>query len=463
MMAYPRDFLWGVAASAYQIEGATDRDGRAPSIWDAFVRRTNAVKGGHTGDLACDHYERYRDDVAILARLGVGAYRLSIAWPRVIPEGTGAANDRGLDFYDRLVDELLERGIEPWVTLFHWDFPLELFWRGGWLNRDSADWFADYAAVVVARLSDRVRSWMTLNEPQCYIGLGHYLGVHAPGLVYSRPDVLRATHNTLRAHGKAVLAIRAAAVEPPRVGWAPVGWVCYPRGGDDDDLIEAAREATFHVSDDPRSWPLNNSWYADPVVLGHYPQEGLERFGKDLPPILSGDMETIQQPLDFYGVNIYQGTPIVRGLDGVPEKKPRRRGHPETLMGWTVDPETLYWGPRFLAERYGLPIYVTENGVAGEDWVQTDGRVRDPQRIDFLTRYLVELRRAVSHGVDVRGYFQWSAFDNFEWELGYSRRFGLVYVDFETQERIAKDSFDWYARTIQTNGSELPDAVEPLR
>lgn len=460
------DFVWGVASSAYQVEGAAREDGRGDSVWDAFCKRPGAVRDGHTGDISCDHYHRVDEDLDLIAGLGAGAYRFSVAWPRVLPSGVGTVNEAGLDFYDRVVDGLLERGIAPWVTLFHWDFPLALFHRGGWLNRDSADWFAEYTGRVVERLSDRVRHWLTLNEPQIFIGLGHHRAVHAPGIRYPRGEVLLATHHSLLAHGKAVQAIRAGAKLSPVIGWSPVGWVTYPFS-DDPGLVEIAREQMFSIGDDPELWPLNNIWYSDPVILGRYPEEGLQRFGADVPSFPDGDLELIQQPLDFYGVNIYHGIPVTYPLErddgGDHVTVHRVPGHPETLMGWTVDPRALYWGPRFLAERYRLPIYVTENGIAAMDWVHADGRVHDYSRIDYLARHLVELRRAIADGIDVRGYFQWSIMDNFEWEHGYSKRFGLVYVDYESCERIRKYSYHWYRELIGSGGQSLPHDIAALR
>lgn len=462
---FSEDFLWGVASSAYQIEGAVAAEGRGRSVWDAFCERPGVVREGHTGERACDHYSRWPADVELIAGLGVGAYRFSIAWPRVLPAGVGAVNEAGIGFYDRLVDALLERGVEPWVTLFHWDLPLELFHRGGWLNRDSAEWFAEYTAVVVDRLSDRVKHWITLNEPQCFIGLGHHRAVHAPGIPYPRSELLLATHHALLAHGRSVQVIRARARQAPSIGWSPVGWVSYP-ATDDPEVVEAARRSMFGIATDTEFWPMNNIWYSDPVVLGQYPEAGLQRFGRDVPDVREGDLDIIAQPLDFYGVNIYHGIPVTFPVDfdreGHLVNAARTPGHPETLMGWTVDPAALYWGPRFLADRYGLPIYVTENGIASMDWVHADGRVHDAARIDYLARHLIELRRAIADGVDIRGYFHWSIMDNFEWELGYSKRFGLTYVDYATLERIPKDSYRWFRELIASSGTTLPDPV-PLR
>jgi beta-glucosidase len=450
-MNFPKNFVWGVAAASYQVEGATRADGRGPTTWDMMCRKPGAIWNGHTGDVACDHYHRYKEDVALMKSLNVRGYRLSIAWSRVLPEGTGKVNAKGLAFYDKLVDELLAAGIEPWVTLFHWDHPLELYRRGGWLNRDAADWFADYATIVVGKLSDRVRHWITLNEPVCFLDLGLKAGVQAPGDKLAWAEVLQAAHHALLAHGKGVQAIRANAKTKPQVGYAPVSNVCIPATNRRAD-IAAARKAMFGYRE-RTLW--QHSWWSDPVVLGHYPADGLKVFGADAPRVESGDLRTIKQPLDFFGVNIYSGDIYRAGKDGQPEKVAFPVGHPLTAFRWNVVPAALYWGPKFLQERYGMPVVITENGMSNADVVSLDGRVHDPQRIDFLHRYLRELGRAIADGVDVRGYFQWSVMDNFEWAEGYKERFGLVYVDYPTQKRIPKDSAYWYRDLIAVNGANL--------
>ncbi len=455
-MTFPADFVWGVASSSYQIEGAVAEGGRTPSVWDTFCREPGRVFEGHTGDVACDHCNRFEEDVALIADLGVGAYRLSVSWPRVIPSGVGAPSDEGLGFYDRLVDALLARGVTPWITLYHWDHPQSLQDRGGWLARESADWFAEYAGHVVDRLSDRVRHWITINEPQVYIGHGHVMGQHAPGLKLSRRESLLAAHHTLLAHGRAAQVIRDRAKTDPVVGWAPVGDVVSP-ADDSPESIEAARSLMFTVRDPDGSWAFNNTWFGDAAILGRYPEDALKAFGADAPDPQPGDMELIAQPLDFYGVNIYTGHRARMGAAG-PELVPFPPGCPRTAFGWTVSPESLYWGPRFLAERYKLPIYITENGLASMDWVSEDGAVHDPGRIDFLSRYLTQLGRAVRDGVDVRGYFHWSILDNFEWAEGYRMRFGLVHVDYQTQTRTPKDSWEWYRGVVARGGVESAEA-----
>ena len=453
-------FTWGVAAASFQIEGGYSRRDR--SVWDQFCETPNAVFKGHTGEIACDHYHRYPEDVAEIADMGAKAYRFSISWPRVISDD-GTVREDGLDFYDRITDALLARDVEPWATLFHWDFPLTLFRRGGWLNRDSSDWFARYTEAVVSRLGDRVCNWMTLNEPQCFLGLGHSAGIHAPGLKLSRPDVLLAIHNALIAHGKAILVIRGLFPgKKTKVGWATHGSISYPVGHMTPEKMEAARQKTFSV-DDNDHWFFSNSWYADPVVLGHYPEEGLSLFGQELPRNFEADLKQIKQPMDYFGVNIYQGQPITLDESHRAIEAPRPRGYPQTMCHWPVEPQVLYWGPKFFFDRYQLPIVITENGCASMDWVHQDGRVHDTPRIDYVARHLTALRDAIKDGTDVHGYFLWSILDNFEWAEGYRMRFGLIYVDYETLERIPKDSYMWYQQVIMSNGACLPEKPARLR
>lgn len=444
---FPDGFVWGVAAASYQIEGAWNEDGKGPSVWDMFCRKPGTIWQGQSGDTACDHYHRYAEDVALIKALGAKAYRLSISWPRVLPLGTGAVNGPGLDFYDRLVDELLKAGIEPYITLFHWDYPYELYCQGGWLNPVSSDWFADYTRVIIKKLSDRVSHWMTLNEPQVFLGAGHQDGRHAPGLQLGFRDVLQATHNALLAHGKSVQAIRANAVLKPQIGFAPIGSVHFPASLDPAD-VEAARKKMFAVE---RKNAWNAAWFSDPIFFKQYPKDGVELFQGDMPVVKSGDMDIIGQPLDFYGVNIYTGNRIKAGPDGRPVEAGDPVGGPRNAYQWTISPESLYWGPRFLYERYHTPVVITENGMANTDLVSLDGKVHDPQREDYIRRYLGELRRAVQDGVDVKGYFYWSIMDNFEWAVAYQQRFGMVYVDYNTQQRIPKDSYHLYQRIIAHN------------
>ncbi len=452
-MRFPKNFVWGAAAASYQVEGAAREDGKGLSVWDMMCRQPGKIWEGNTGDVSCDHYHHYRADARLMGRLGLMAYRFSISWPRVIPGGKGAVNAKGLDFYDRLVDALLAHKVQPWVTLFHWDYPYELFCRGGWLNRDSADWFADYTRVVVERLGDRVKHWMTQNEPQCYIGCGHVTGEHAPGLRMGVAEILRMIHHSLLAHGRAVQVIRACAAARPMVGAAPVGIVMIPASGTGAD-IAAARKAMFSVGKDI-TW--SNAWYIDPMIQGRYPEDGMKTFGPRLAAVKSGDMETIRQPLDFFGFNVYHGN-TVRASRASPagwEKVASGNGPALTTMTWKITPECLYWGARFFHERYKLPVVITENGMANCDWVHLDGKVHDPQRIDYLRRHLRELGRAIQDGVPVLGYMQWSLMDNFEWAHGYKQRFGLIYVDYQTGKRIPKESAFWYRDVIKSNGVKI--------
>ena len=446
-MSFPKDFIWGAAAAAYQIEGAAQDDGKGLSVWDMFCKREGCVKDGDTGDVACDHYYRYKEDVGIMKEIGLKAYRMSVSWPRVIPDGFGQVNEKGLDFYDRLVDELLRCGITPYITLFHWDYPYELYKRGGWLNPDSPKWFQEYTKVVVDRLSDRVTNWMTLNEPQCFIILGHYDGAHAPGLKLDKNDLFLMIHNSLLAHGRSVEAIRKYSKKPCQIGYAPCGIVSFPDTDSDDD-IQAARTAMFSCQEN-RFW--SNTWWMDTVYLGRYPEDGYKYYEKWLPEIKQDDFKIINQPLDFFGCNIYYGTRVRSNGIGYEEVK-KETGYAQTSIKWAVTPEALYWGPKFFYERYKKPVIITENGMSNSDWVNIDGKVHDPQRIDYLHRHIRELKKALFDGTDIKGYFTWSIMDNFEWALGYSERFGLVYVDYTTKKRILKDSAYWYKDVIKSNG-----------
>ena len=452
-MSFKKDFVWGAATASYQIEGASTEDGKGLSIWDTFCQRPGAIKNGDTGALACDHYHRFEEDVELMRQIGLKGYRFSLSWPRIIPNGhDGVVNEKGLEFYDRLIDCLLKNGIEPYITLFHWDMPQEAFARGGWLNPDSARWFEKYAAVVAARFGDRVRNWITINEPQCPIHLGHETGTHAPGLQLPMAQVLQAGHHMLLAHGRAVIALREHAPLKPRVGFAPVGSVAYPIN-ETPENINAARTATFG------DWAMNSwapAWFSDPVYLGHYPENGLQHFGKDAPVYTEEEMHIISQPLDMCAINFYQGSPVAAtdSADGwAPVKFPV--GHPRTRFDWPITPKAFYYLAKFYHERYQLPIVITENGCSNTDWVDHDGEVKDFARVDFLHNYLGELKRAASEGIPIDGYFQWSLLDNFEWAEGYDQRFGLIHVDYQTLKRTLKQSAHWYKSTIATNGAEL--------
>jgi beta-glucosidase len=454
-MGFSPNFVWGAASSSYQVEGAALEGGKKESVWDLFCRKPGVVKNGHTGSIACDHYHHFQEDIAIMKEIGIQAYRFSISWPRVLPDGTGAVNPKGMDFYQSLVDQLLEAGITPYITLFHWDFPAELYYQGGWLNENSPDWFAAYADKMVRALGDRVSYWMTINEPACYIELGLQSGAHAPGDRLGFAQVLRAAHHTLLGHGKAVQAIRAAARIPIQVGLAQTADLAFPEQETDAD-IEAARAFMFTIRA-KNFW--KTTWWTDPIFLGRYPEDGLALYQEDLPAIKPQDMETIHQPLDFFGLNMYTGYHVRAQADGNPEVVTPPAGSPFTTMGWAVHPKAIHWGPRLLYERYHSPILITENGMANTEWVSQDGKVHDPQRSDFLQRYLLEYRRLSEAGVPTLGYFYWSILDNFEWAEGYTQRFGLVHVDYATQKRTVKDSAFTYRDIIASNG----DILDPSR
>nr|AGS52443.1 beta-glucosidase [uncultured bacterium contig00101] len=449
-MGFKEGFVWGVASASYQVEGAVKEDGRGASVWDMFCKEPGRILDGSSGDNACDHYHRYKEDVAIMKELGVKAYRFSIAWPRVIPDGDGKVNEKGLDFYERLIDALGEAGITPYATLFHWDYPYELFRKGSWMNGESPKWFLRYVEAVAKRLGGKLPYVFTFNEPQCFIGLSYDRTEHAPGIRHPAWDTLLMAHNVLLAHGLAVQALRALS-PGTKIGYAPTGAANYPATDSGEDR-EAARRAYFAVED----WFLwSVSLWSDPVFLGSYPDELVQKYGKYMPKIGADDMKIISSPLDFLGQNIYNGAPVRADGKGGYEYCRRETGYPFTAAKWPVTPESLYWGPVFLAERYKTPLYITENGLSCADVVSLDGKVHDPGRIDFLHRYLSCLKRAVESGVDVRGYFHWCLTDNFEWAKGYTDRFGMVHCNFETQERIIKDSGYWYRDVINTNGKDL--------
>ena len=450
-MSFREDFVWGAATSAYQIEGAVKEDGKGEHIWDVYTKEPGKIFEGHTGEVACDHYHRYKEDVQIMKQIGLKGYRFSVDWSRVLPEGTGRVNEAGIAFYDHLIDELLANGIEPYITMYHWELPYELYKRGGWMNPQIVEWFGEYAKLLAERFSDRVTHFFTLNEPQCFVGLGFVNGEHAPGIKAPIRDTFEMAHNVMKAHGRAVQMLRTHGKQPLVIGYAPTASVCYPATEKAED-IEAAKKNFFALPDEFSNWHWNVSWWSDPVLLGKYPEEGLAKYEPYLPKITEEDMRLISQPIDVYGQNIYNGYCVRMGEDGRTETVSRYEGFPKTAIDWPV--ECLYWGPKFLYERYQKPIYITENGLSCHDVISLDGKVHDPNRIDFLARYLHELKKAAGE-IDLRGYFQWSLMDNFEWAKGYSERFGLVYVDYPTQKRILKDSAYWYQEIIKENGSTL--------
>ena len=440
-LRFPDGFLWGAATSSYQIEGAVAEDGRSESVWDRFCRIPGRVMNGDTGDVACDHYHRWREDIRIMKDMGLTAYRFSVAWPRVVPEGRGSVNQAGLDFYDRLVDGLLEAGIEPFVTLYHWDHPQCIEDAGGWRVRDTAYAFAHYASAVESRLGDRVTHWMTLNEPWVMAHLGHRTGQHAPGLVNSGTE-LDVIHHQLLGHGLASQALRSGRGDP-EIG---VALNLEPRVARSDhplDLDAAALEEG-----------LMNRWFLDPLLGRGYPADLLGLTGWKASVVADGDLGIIAQPLDAVGLNYYRtevvGYPGLRDCD----RPPPLRNPPAaaTEMGWPVTPAGLATMLRML-EGYGVgAIYITENGAAYPDTVRDGERIQDEDRRSYLERHLVEAARTIDDGVPLKGYFAWTLLDNFEWSLGYSRRFGLVHVDHVTQRRTPKASAYWYRDVIARNG-----------
>jgi beta-glucosidase len=442
---FPDGFLWGAATSAYQVEGSPLADGAGVSNWHRFSRTPGNTKGGDTGDVACDHYRRWQGDVALMAELGLGAYRFSIAWPRIFPEGRGRVNQAGLDWYSRLVDALLERGIRPMATLYHWDLPAALDDRGGWLNPDVAGWFADYASAVFRALDDRVTLWTTLNEPWVVMDAGYMHGVHAPGH-RSAFEAARVTHNLLRAHAAAVRAYRS-------IGRHEIGLVVnlepkYPASDAPEDLAATARADAYM-----------NRQYLDPVFLGAYPDELREVFGEAWPDHPASEMEEIREPVDWLGINFYARGLTKNDPDAWPVRagKPHHPRHTYTAMEWEVWPQAFEDVLVWVKERYGgVPLYVTENGAAFYDPpVAEGGVVDDPLRTAYFRDHLRAAHRAIQRGVDLRGYFAWSLLDNFEWGEGYSKRFGIVHVDFETQTRTPKRSARFYSEVIRTNGEAL--------
>jgi beta-glucosidase len=455
-VTFPPGFLWGAATAAYQIEGSAEADGRTPSIWDTFSRTPGRVQHGHTGDVACDHYRRMPADVRLMAELGLRSYRFSLAWPRIQPGGRGKANQAGLDFYRRLVDELLARDIEPWVTLYHWDLPQPLEDAGGWPARDTAARFAEYAQVAHAALGDRIRFWTTLNEPWCSAFLGYGSGVHAPGRE-DRPAAIRAAHHLMLGHGLAVRALRSA--DPAARLGVTLNLYAVSASTSSPGDADAAR----------RIDGLANRLFLDPILLGRYPadvQADLAQLS-DFGHVRDGDLDVISAPLDLLGINYYSRHVVAAPVPGEePQpywRKPTcwpgsedvrfvTRGVPVTEMNWEIDAPGLVETLCRVHDQYPeIPLYVTENGAAFLDEV-VDGQVDDPRRLAYLDSHLRACAEAIRSGAPLKGYFAWSLMDNFEWAYGYTKRFGLVHVDYETQRRIVKSSGRWYADVIRRNG-----------
>ncbi|MBL8063642.1 MAG: beta-glucosidase [Anaerolineales bacterium] len=441
---FPKDFIWGAATASYQIEGGWNEDGTGESIWDRFSHTPGKVQDGDTGDVACDHYHRWEDDLEMIKKLGLKAYRFSVAWPRVLPNGSGMVSEAGLDFYNKLVDCLLKLDIEPYITLYHWDLPQKLQDKGGWPSRDIVEPFVEYADIVTRALGDRVKNWITFNEPWVSAFVGYEQGRHAPGHTH-RGEALAASHHLLLSHGKAVPVIRANSRDA-NVGITLNLTPKYP--------------ASPSIADrDAATWDDGylNRWFLDPLTGRGYPADMVESFGDLMFPIQPGDMKAISVPLDFIGVNYYTRN-IVRS-DKISEAENAAptiiRGDEITEMDWEVYPEGLYKTLGRLYFDYDFPvIHITENGAAFVDTVNADGEVDDPARLSYIERHLKQVHRAIEAGIPVKGYFAWSLMDNFEWGFGYSKRFGLVYVDYETQKRIIKSSAKWYREIIAKNAVE---------
>jgi beta-glucosidase len=446
LIKFPKDFTWGVATSSYQIEGAVNEDGRTPSIWDIFSKTEGKTYQGHTGDVACDHYHRYKEDVKIMKEIGVKAYRFSIAWPRIFPE-EGKYNPKGMDFYKRLVDELLKRDIMPVATIYHWDLPQWAYDKGGgWLNRDSVKWYLEYASKLFEELGDVVPLWITHNEPWCSSILSYGIGEHAPGHKNYR-EALIAAHHILLSHGEAVKAFREMNIKGSKIGITLNLTPAYPASEKEEDKLAAQYADGFA-----------NRWFLDPIFKGNYPEDMMELYSKiigEFDFIKEGDLETISVPIDFLGVNYYTRSIVKYDEDSMLKAENVPGPGKRTEMGWEISPESLYDLLKRLDREYTkLPMYITENGAAFKDEVTEDGRVHDYERIEYIKEHLKAIARFIEEGGNLKGYFVWSLLDNFEWAHGYSKRFGIVYVDYETQRRILKDSAFWYKEVIERNAIE---------
>jgi beta-glucosidase len=434
--AFPSDFVWGAATASYQIEGAVDEDGRGESVWDRFSATPGKVRNGDSGAIACDFYHRYRDDVALMRKLGLDAFRFSVAWPRVLPDGRGRVNEAGLDFYDRLVDELLANGITPYATLYHWDLPQALEDEGGWTARSTAEAFVDYVQAVSRRLGDRVERWITHNEPWVVSWLGYGWGIHAPGRTSER-DALAAAHHLLLSHGWATEVLRRESPES-QVGITLDLHSVYPASDDAADAAARQYVDGFH-----------NRWYLDPIFRASYPADMLEAWGDTAPVPHDGDLKTMSAPIDFLGVNTYSRMVVRANPEGGRPIYVRQADAPHSDMGWEIYPEGLHDLLVRLRDDYEPPaVYITENGAAFADVRVHDGSVSDPERREYLETHIDAVGRAIEKGVPMKGYFVWSLLDNFEWAEGYSKRFGIVYVDYPTLERVPKQSFHWYREFI---------------
>lgn len=442
---FPENFIWGSATSAYQIEGACSEDGKGESIWDRFCHLPGNIENGHTGDIACDHYHRYEEDIEIMKEIGIKSYRFSVSWPRIFPNGTGQPNQKGLDFYKRLTDCLLENGITPAITLYHWDLPQKLQDMGGWKNRDTTDYFTEYSSEMFKNFGDVVPMWVTHNEPWVVTLLGHLLGTHAPGIKDLRTS-LEVSHHLLLSHGKTMKVFRDMNIDA-QIGIAPNLSYNYPASQKPEDI--AAAELSFS---------LMGRWFLDPIFKGHYPKNALEHYknkGIDL-SFSEEDLKLINQPIDFLAFNTYSSYFIKHdpaAESGYAWAEPPFENYEITEMDWIVHPEGLYDLLMLLDRDYGKPnLIISENGAAFKDEISSNGKIEDVRRIQYLKDYLTQAHRAIQDGVNLKAYYLWSFMDNFEWSFGYNKKFGIVHVDFETQERKIKDSGYWYKEVIKNNG-----------
>ncbi len=457
---FPAGFHWGAATSAMQVEGSPYADGGGRSIWGVFEAKPGAIKDKSTNWVADDEYNRFSEDIGHMRDIGLNSYRFSFGWPRIMPQGKGQPNEKALAYYDKLINGLLAANITPFPTVFHFDYPEALQQQGGWLNPDSSHWLADYAHLLATRYSDRVTNWLTINEPNIHWGFGSEVGMMPPNLKLQEPDLALGCHNILLGHGRSVQAIRAAAKKPVKVGLPFAGVFSLPASASAQD-VAAARTASFSVEKRPLipNLPamilMNTAWWLDPIYLGHYPAEGFKLFPSAEKLATPADMRIIHQPVDYCAVNLYFAPTVKAGADGKPETVPDPPNTPRSHYGWAITPDLLYWAPKFLAERYHKPILITENGISLDDSPTPDGKVHDPKRIAFLNSYLGAYKRAHQEGIPLAGYFHWSLLDNWEFMNGYLERFGLIYVDRNTQQRIVKDSAFHYREIIQTNGANL--------
>lgn len=444
-MKFNNDFIWGVASSAYQIEGSIKN--RGLNIWDEFSNKRTNIWDHYSGNVACQHYQQMEKDIELMQQLEIQAYRFSLSWARILKDGIGPVNSEGVDFYYRLLEKIHQCQMIPFVTLYHWDLPLALHQKGGWCNSESIAWFKEYTQVVLKLFGDQIKYWIPMNEPQCFIQHGYASGIHAPGLKLNFEDILKCSFHVIEAFNQSVQSIKN---NNPlnQVGLATVAIVSCPKTNQSED-IEAAKLSTFQVTE-KNMW--NNSWWMDPIYLREFPKDGALLFCESS-QIKKWENNLIDQ-CDFIGMNLYSGN-IVSNQKNQMILEPIPMGAPRTSFRWWVLPEIMYWGPKFFYEKYHKPIYITENGMSNNDWIDENQQINDSQRIDFLSKYLKQLHRACEEKIPILGYFHWSIMDNYEWAEGYRERFGLIYVDYASQKRMIKASGFWYQKLIQSKGNIL--------